>query len=70
MVGLWVVAQHTPFSVISNPPLLLIVPPLVAEELVMLPMFLVVSVGTTAFVVKLFTSPNPVPALLVANALA
>jgi hypothetical protein len=54
IVGFDVVFQHTPRAVTDAPPSLVILPPLVAVELVIEDAAVVVSVGiTTALVVKL-----------------
>jgi hypothetical protein len=48
IVGFALVDQHIPLEVINAPPLLVIVPPLVADEAVILLIVAVVNVGTTA----------------------
>jgi hypothetical protein len=66
-VGLAVVAQQTPFSVILPPPSELILPPEAAVVAVIAVIPVVVTVGiTTGFVVKVISLPYAVPALLVA----
>ena len=57
VVGVAVVLQQIPDTVIVDPPLEVIVPPALAAYLVILLAAVVVSVGTVAFVVKLVSVP-------------
>jgi hypothetical protein len=57
VVGVAVVLQQIPDTVITDPPFEVIVPPEVAPYLVILLAAVVLSVGATASVVKLVSAP-------------
>jgi hypothetical protein len=57
VVGVAAVLQQIPDTVITDPPLEVMVPPEVAPYLVILLAAVVVSVGATASVVKLVSAP-------------
>ena len=65
MVGLAVVAQHTPRAVIAEPPVAVILPPEVADVKVMAEVAVVVRVAPPAINVR--SLPYDVPSLLVAT---
>ncbi len=69
MVGLAVVAQHTPRAVIAPPPSAVMVPPLVAVVLAKDVIAAVVRTGSAVSVVNEILFPYAVPAELVAYAL-
>ena len=67
MVGFWLVLQHTPRAVMLPPPSEVMLPPLVAVELLIAETVVVLRVGnTTAAVLKLIWLPYAVPAAFVA----
>ena len=57
VVGLAEVLQHTPLAVTATPPTSVTFPPLVAVAEVMFETAVVVTVGATAFVVKVTSFP-------------
>jgi hypothetical protein len=67
MVGVAVVLQQIPETVIAEPPLDVIVPPALAAYFVIPEAAEVVIVGAIAIVAKLVSVPYTVPTLLVAN---